>query len=183
MKKNVTFREWSVIAKVAGFKIEGRAAYRPQHVGKHATPQNFEDVTLGQIIELSRLGDTPDVVHRLCHVMMGITADEVNKAKAVDVVLFALWVTEQVEKVNTLFAKLRPTLTAEELQAGADKLNFGLFGMVDAYARRMGITDHEQVLRTPWMVVYKCLEIDYQTNQYERRLNKIAADKMQRRKK
>jgi len=41
-----------------------------------------------------------------------------------------------------------------------DKLSFGLFGLVDYYATRMGITDHEQVESVPWVRVYKCLDMD-----------------------
>lgn len=181
MKKNVSFREWSVIARVAGFEMCSGAEHCPERVGRCKVTRNFEDVTLGQIIQLSGIKDEADVIQRVVGVMTGMSARDIGRARAVDVVLYAAWVAEQVEKVNKLFAKLRPSYTAEEKQAGVESLNFGLFGMVDAYARRMGIQDHEQVMRTPWMVVYKCLEIDYKTNQFERRLNRIAADKMKRR--
>lgn len=177
MKKNTTFQYWLVVASMAGFKIEGTAE-RPPKVGKHKTPENFEALTFGQLVELTQHGTPVDV----CRITLGMTEREVAKAKATEVVRFVAWSTEQLQKINALFAKLKSTPSPLEIQAGVDKLNFGLFGIVDQYAQRMGITDHNEVMNTSWMVVYKCLEIDYQKAQYERRYNKILESNMKRRK-
>ena len=67
--------------------------------------------------------------------------------------------------------------TPEERRAGVDKLSFGLFGLVDYYATRMGITDHEQVESVPWVRVYKCLDMDAEKIRYERRLREIYQNK------
>ena len=52
-------------------------------------------------------------------------------------------------------------------------MNFGLFGLLDYYAQRMGITDHEEVERVPWIRVYKCLDMDAERTRFERRLRNI----------
>lgn len=185
MNEKTKFRDWLIIANHAGFKFDADAKVdnKPDRIGKYPTPKSFEDMTFGQIVQLSELGEADNMMLAIVNITMGLDYKTAANAPAVDVVKYVLWVTEQLQKVNRLFDKLKSSYTPEELQAGAERLNFGIFGMVDAYARRMGITDHEEVLKTPWMVVYKCMEMDYQTNQYERRLNKIHADKMQRRSK
>ena len=178
MKKDTTFRHWLVVAAMAGFKIEGKAE-RPPKVGKHVTPENFEKLTFGQLVELTQGGSPVDV----CRVTLGMTEKEVAKARATEVVRYVAWATEQLNKINALFAKLKSTPSPTEIQAGIERLNFGLFGVIDTYAQRMGITDHDEVMKTSWMVVYKCLEIDYQKAQFERRYNKIMESEMKRRNK
>lgn len=177
MKKNTPFREWLVLATCAGFKIDDTGE-RPERVGKHATPKNFDGLTFGQLIEMTQNATPVDI----CRITLGMTPKEVANAHAHEVVLFVSWATRQLNKINALFAKLKSSPTAIEIQAGVDQLNFGLFGVVDAYAQRMGITDHDEVMNTSWMVVYKCLEIDFKKAQYERRYNHILEQQMKRRK-
>lgn len=59
-------------------------------------------------------------------------------------------------------------------------MRFGLFGMLDWYAVRMGISDHDQVLKTPWLRIYKCMEMDNKRSVYERNLQKLQAEEMKR---
>ena len=82
-----------------------------------------------------------------------------------------------MQRINKLFASTSVPPTAEEQQAGADSLNFGPFGLLDYYALRMGITDHEAVEYVPWVRVYKCLDMDAMKMRYERRLRKILESK------
>ena len=109
---------------------------------------------------------------------MGMQREETDRARAVDVVRLVGWVFGEVEKINKLFNKTKTNYTQRERQAGVEKLQFGLFGMLDWYARRMGIENHDDVLRVPWMRIYKCLDMDTKQSQYERRLNEIAAQEL-----
>jgi hypothetical protein len=59
------------------------------------------------------------------------------------------------------------------MRAGIDRLNFGVFGLIDWYARRMGITDHDEVLKVPVLRVYQCLKMDKEQQEYENRLAKV----------
>ena len=63
--------------------------------------------------------------------------------------------------------------TSEQMRAGIDRLNFGVFGLIDWYARRMGITDHDEVLKVPVLRVYQCLKMDKEQQEYENRLAKV----------
>ena len=77
--------------------------------------------------------------------------------------------TELIDKI-----KIKPE--NEEIRAGITRLNFGIFGMIDWYALRMGITDHEEVMNVPWGRIYKCMEIDNKTMEFRKNLNKIYID-------
>ena len=80
--------------------------------------------------------------------------------------------------MNKLFESLTPQATAKEKQAGIDTLHFGLFGMLDWYALRMGITNHDEVLQVPWMRIYTCMEMDNLRHAYERRYSKITSEEV-----
>ncbi len=45
---------------------------------------------------------------------------------------------QEVERITKLFETTSVVPTPEERRAGVDKLSFGLFGLVDYYATRMG---------------------------------------------
>lgn len=82
--------------------------------------------------------------------------------------------------INKLFASTSVPATAEEKAAGSDALNFGPFGLVDYYARRMGITDHEEVESVPWVRVYKCLDMDAKRMLFDRKLKNELMKKTRR---
>ena len=178
MKATTTFRDWLILAEAAGFKLEG-TAQRPTYIGKKKTPESLQDMTFGQIVELTKRGD--DMAKVVC-VTMGMEREEVMRARATEVVRYVVWVTAQLERINKMFETLKSAPTAEELRAGVDALAFGIFGMIDTYARRMGITNHDEVLATPWMVVFKCLQMDKKIQDYEKRYNKIMQEQIRSKK-
>ena len=104
----------------------------------------------------------------------------VNVCKATEVVSFVGWVYGRIEKINALFDKAKRKPTDKEIRAGINKLQFGIFGMIDWYALRMGITDHEDVMRVPWMRVYQCLSMDNQKQEFEKRLSEVYNDEHRR---
>ncbi len=97
--------------------------------------------------------------------------------KAVDCLRFVWQVKTELEKITKLFNAIQHKPTAEEVQAGVDKLSHGFFGTADWYARRMGITDHEEVFQTNWMRIYQAMKIDFDNNQFERNYRRIIEQK------
>lgn len=174
MRKNVTFKEWLAIAQHTSFKVGVYS--RPHFVAGHSVPANLNGLTIGQLIDLSQLGDTNESLYAIAETVMGLDRKEVEKARAVDVVMLVGWVSGEVEKINKLFESAETNKpTAAEKKAGIDTLRFGLFGMLDWYAVRMGISDHDKVLQTPWLRIYKCMDMDNKKRAYEIRLQKIHA--------
>jgi len=175
MDKDTTFGYWVRVAPFSDFKLEGDFS-RPAFVGSVPTPENLNQLTIGQLIDLSSLGDTNESLYSIVTTILGMKREDIDKARAADVVRFVGWVSGEVKKINKIFESTNVKPTALEKKAGVEQLKFGLFGMLDWYAVRMGISDHDQVLKTPWLRIYKCLDIDNKRTQYEKRLQKLAAE-------
>lgn len=182
MEKDVLFSEWLTIAlmsdDVDGLGLEKMS--RPEEVCGVKTPENLNEMTVGQMLDLSSLKDASEMFFKVCEVLLGLTMEQTANTSALEVVRFVGWVLGRVKEINRLFEKAKGNPTPEELRAGVTKLNFGVFGMIDWYAKRMGITDHEEVMRVPWLRLYKCLDMDNKMNEYQKRLAKIQSDEYRR---
>ena len=178
MDTNTTFKYWLVVAAHTSFKV-GKYS-RPAHVGGQPTPENLNQLTIGQLIDLSKLGDTNESLYTIVETIMGLERTDIDNARAVDVVRFVGWVYSEVEKINKIFERANDTIkpSQQEKKAGIETLQFGLFGMLDWYAVRMGISDHDKVLQTPWLRIYKCMDMDNKRRAFEIRLQKIQAEDM-----
>lgn len=154
---------------------------RPEYVGDKPCPENLNGLTIGQLIELGNAeGDMAD--YRICEIVMGYEKEATDKCRAIEVVPLLSWTGREVKKINRLFEGISHKPTAKEKQAGVERLQFGLFGMIDWYARRMGITDHDEVLTVPWLRIYKCMDMDNEVSQYEKRMNDITLREAKRKK-
>lgn len=178
MDINTTFGHWLTIATTAGYKMQKQT--RPNYVGGKETPETLNNLTIGQLIELSELGDGNESIYRITDILLQLTREQTDNARAVDVVRLVGWTFAEVERINKIFAKAAPKPTDRERRAGVEKLNFGLFGMLDWYAKRMGITNHDEVLQVPWARIYKCMDMDSKTAAYEKRLQDLATEEMNR---
>lgn len=181
MDISTNFGHWIRIAPFTDFKLERFS--RPFNVGNHIVPGNLNELSIGQLLELSDLPDSNDCIYEVCRIVLYMERKEVDKARAVDVVMFCGWVMGEVEKIVNLFSRSKAAPTEREKKAGIDKLNFGMFGLLDWYALRMGITNHDEVLRVPWMRVYKCLDMDEKKTQFNKRLQEVIADEYRRKNK
>lgn len=150
---------------------------KPLSVRGRRVPESLQTLTIGELFTLQSIRTEHDAIIVPCRVLLNMDEEEVMKAEASEVMGFIKWVAEEMEKINKLFERTKIPPTAEEKQAGVDKLNFGAFGVLDWYAQRMGYLDHEAVEHVPWMRVYKCLEMDAQRTLYERRLRDVYANK------
>lgn len=159
---------------IEGLELE--KCTRPLKVGKVPTPSNLDDMTIGQMVQMSDCKTGADLFYRVCEVMLGMNMEHVDNCLAVEVVRFVGWVLGRVKIINGLFDKAKSKPSDEELMAGINQLKFGIFGLIDWYALRMGITDHEEVMKVPWGRVYKCLDMDKRTNDYRKKLQKVYED-------
>lgn len=173
MRPDTKFRYWLTCAIAAGWQMEEGDYTRPAFVGGAETAENLDSLSFGQLIELSRLSATNDLFYDVCRIVLKIDRETVNQARAVDVVTFVGWVTAEVNKINERFKKLSTKPTDTERKAGIERLNFGLFGLMDRYARRMHITNHDDVLSVPWIRVYRCIEMDNEADNYQKRYMEV----------
>ena len=182
MDTSTRFREWIVRAEFSRDteRLELEKLTRPLKVGKVRTPDNLDNMTIGQMVQLADCKNVRDMFYTVCRVLLGTNKEQVDDSWAVDVVRFCGWVAGRLQRINALFDSVKGKPTKEEEKAGIDKLKFGVFGLIDWYALRMGITDHEEVTKVTWGRVYKCLEMDNKRHEFDKRLAKIYEDEHRR---
>ncbi len=150
---------------------------KPAKVGRQTVPDSLDGLTLGELAELQDIPED-EVFTRPARVLLGLTPRQLEKCRAAEVIGFGVWVAREVKRISGMFAAIPSSISAEEKRAGLDKLNFGIFGMADAYARRMGIADQEYVLAcVPWLRVWQCMMNDAKTEACQRRLREIYSEK------
>lgn len=182
--KEMKFREWQVLARHGKYaeEVDVKSLTRPVSVDGIEVPETLNGITLGQLMQLQDVKDVQEAFIVPCMVLLGMERSEVMECKATEVVRLSAWVSREVERIGGLFAKCQVEPGEKEKRAGIDRLNFGIFGLIDWFARRMGITDHEKVERVPWVRVYKCMQMDAEMKRYEKRLNDIYRRENERRK-
>lgn len=153
----------------------------PKKLKKADIPDSLQLATFGDLVKLQGVakneGDYLRLCCRLVEALTGINSDIVGSCRAYDVLGIVNMIQGEMERIGKLFQGLNAEHTAEEINAGIDKLEFGTFGLVDYYAKRMGIVDHEEVFKTPWARIYKCMQIDFENNEFEKRYRKVLEQK------
>ena len=144
------------------------------------TPADLDSLSIGKLIELSELNDEGTSLYSICKIILDMDEEQVARARAFDVVRFCGWVMDEVEQINKLFESTNEKPTNEEIKAGIDTLRFGLFGMLDWYAKRMGITDQEIVAQVSWAKIYQCLVMDNKKNKFNKRYQEVINDEYRR---
>lgn len=181
---NIKLKEWLVLAEHGRFvdEVDVKNLPRPSRVGKNDVPTDLNGLSLGQLLQLQEMNNERDTFFVPCRVLFGMKDEEIAECKALEVVCLASWVAREVERIGKLFEACHNKPTAQEVKAGIHQLNFGVFGMIDWYARRMGVTNHDEVERVPWVRVYKCMQMDAETEAFNRRLNEVYRQENERRK-
>lgn len=179
----MTTKEFYTLAAVAGNKgellEEMKNLPKPYAVNGIVIPENLNGIKLSELIMLSESKDDKALIENIAEHLLHVKSDTLYDTKAESVIGLMAWVTRELERISGMFAKIRLKPTAEELEAGAGKLDFGWFGTIDYFAKRMGIT-HDAAEETKWIIVFKCMEIDNKNAAYERRLHKVYEQKSKR---
>lgn len=111
----------------------------------------------------------------------GKTDIEIDILPVEDVWGFCNFAIMETDRINKLFSSVHIEYTEQEKKAGIDKLQFGTFGILDWYARRMGIVDQNQVNNEKWVRIYQCMKNDTEEAAYNRRLQKVYEQEARRR--
>ncbi len=147
-------------------------AEKPAFVCGKETPANLNTITYGQLDDLSRIANGKDPAAEVFKILMDIEPQQVYQMNVFDVFGFMNFVREEVTRINKLFVGISASHSSEEIAAGIEDLNFGTFGIIDWYARRMGITNQDEVYSVAWVRIYTCMKNDNEQSEYEKRLNK-----------
>lgn len=143
-------------------------------------PDNLQEVSFSVLVGLQHAqgSDYYTTSLNVCKELFPtLTTEEIEQETTVKILGVVSMVTRELQRINKLFDTLGGSLSSEAIQAGAKNLNFGIFGIIDAYALRMGITNHDEAFNTPWARVFQCLKIDNEKAKFEDRLRKIYQNK------
>lgn len=158
-----------------------KSAKRPAFILGKEVPANLNTITYGQLDDFSRIDqNNEDPAAKVFAILMEMTPEQVYKLDVFDVFGVINFVRSELERINKLFASIKVTHTPEEIAAGVEDLNFGTFGVIDWYAKRMGITNQDEVYSVAWIRIYTCMKNDNEKVEYEQRLNKQYIEKAKR---
>lgn len=141
-------------------------------------PQSLDGITLEELCRLQDIAALRGCIFAAGEVLLGLTPEEVLKAPLLPMLGLRNMVEKELARIAALFEGLTREFTAAEIMAGAEKLNFGMFGLADWYARRMGLGSHDDAFATPWIRVYQCRKNDLEEAEYRERLQEIRTREM-----
>lgn len=174
----MTFRTYATLHRLGLIKQESedelKKAPCPATLCGKPVPKNLNELTMDQLTDLMSIN--ADTELDTFRVILGIDPRQLAKQPAVDVVGTANFFQKELEKITDLFDQLKPHYSKEEREAGIEQLNHGIFGTIDWYARRMGISDHDEVLKVQWIKVWQCAKIDKENNEYDKRYREVVAN-------
>ena len=151
---------------------ELKAVACPAEIGRKQAPQDLNDITLGQLIQLEVVGAEKGIFAAIAVVLLGRSEEWAMSAPALPMLGLRNMVVAEQDRIAGLFKMLEREPDAAEVMAGIDKLNFGMFGLADWYAKRMGIQDHDAVFDTPWIRIWQCRKNDIEQGEYQERLQR-----------
>lgn len=147
---------------------------RPDVMCGKVIPHDLNMITYGQLYDIREAVSEDGIksVFAIAEVLLGepvsLFEEDVNIVFG-----FINFCTSEIERINKLFEGISPEYSSEERQAGVEQLNFGSFGIMDWYAKRMGITDQNDVRDVAWVRIFTCMKNDMEQQQYERRLQEV----------
>lgn len=145
------------------------AQQRPRTLCGERVPGDLGALTYGQLTDMQALTETDNIPMRLCEIIFGksldIYSEDVNKVFG-----FLNFCRDELQRINKLFSGIETSYSPEEIAAGARQLDFGAFGVLDWYAKRMGIKNQNDVRDVAWVRIYTCMKNDNEVQKYERRL-------------
>lgn len=160
-------------------------AEKPVVLFGNETPSDLNMITFGQYSDLCDvLGDESDHItvmrKMLCVLYEDITEETINDAPAFDVWGMCNFICAEIKRINELFGSIHLEYTDQEKKAGIEKMQFGTFGILDWYAKRMGISDQNAVNSEKWVRIFQCMKNDNEETAYQRRLQKVYEEESRR---
>lgn len=152
----------------------------PRKVCGHSVPADINGLSFEQLTRLWEIKTSADLFFVGGSVLFGLPQKRIARSDVLPWVGFANWLCGEILRVNELWNGIPKSVTPEELQAGAGRMSFGVFGIADWYARRMGLTNHDDAFATGWVRIYQCMRNDAEEREYQRRLQEILSKRNKR---
>lgn len=143
---------------------------RPSMLCGKPVPKDLNAISYGMLDDIRTATEEKNPVGACARILLGINPDDLTLEDVNDVFGFANFITAELTRINKVFKSIKVSYSKEEKAAGVEKLDFGSFGVLDWYARRMGITNQNDVREVAWVRIFQCMRNDAIKNEYERRL-------------
>ena len=160
-----TLRRLGLITKESEDQL--KEAENPSRLCGKPIPETLNDLTMGQLTDIMGIKEGEEI--EAIRIIAGIDPRQLDREPAVAVIGLVNFIQSELHRIADLFKQLKPHYSREEREAGAEDLNFGIFGTIDWYAKRMGITNHDDVLNVPWLHIWQCSLIDKERHEYQQR--------------
>lgn len=170
-------------------KAKLQAIGRPARLAGKKTPENLDDITLGQLITLWHIKDERDLFY-LSALCIFAYDKSVFRQKLIEIRLrhagagraigWSNFVSNELIRINEMWQRCDVPLSDIDRQAGAADLNFGFFSIIDAYAQRQGIVNHDDVLKVKWIEVWQSLQKDAEIAKFQLRRERILESRLKR---
>jgi hypothetical protein len=99
----------------------------------------------------------------------------------IDFYRVAGYLIDEIKNAADQFASIQINLTPEESEAGYGKPDpDSVQKMIDSFARRMGITSHEEAAAVPWVIYLSVFKWDADSQNLQRKYNAILTEKAKR---
>lgn len=144
---------------------------RPETLCGKQVPVNLNIISYGTLDDLRSSADDDDPAGACAKVLLGVEPKELLLEDVNDVFGFTNFVTKELKRINELFKSIKIHYSSEEVAAGIRELDFGSFGVLDWYAKRMGITNQNEVRNVAWVRIFQCMKNDAMRNNFERKLS------------
>lgn len=152
----------------------------PEYLFFQSVPKDLKMITFGQYSDLCDVFSQKDVfeiVKSVPEILFSVSEEEIFATNVAYLWGLCNFAAREIGNINKLFSEIRMDYTDEERKAGIENLQFGTFGILDWYARRMGITDQNAVNNEKWVRIYQCMKNDMEDAKFQRRLQKVYEQK------
>lgn len=175
-----TYEEFFFLLQV--FRFEDRLEELFDNVRKYPLPKklevDFDEMTFGHLRRLqSEIKNTGEMFTKPFEILLNLPPKKYMRMKAIDCLRFVLHVKESLEAIVLLFEKIQHKPSEDEVKAGIHKLSGGFFHTADWYARRMGITNHDDVDGVKWGIIYLAKQKDFEEYQFQENYRKVIEQK------
>ncbi len=166
----------------------------PKRIAWHRAPKDLNGITLAQLIALWSIPDERSILSDSLAAVFGYHERPRRcarkewrmrrRARRVRIGKAAGWcnfIQAELLRIKEMWSRCDIPIDALDRQAGADRLNFGFFSIIDAYAQRQGIIDHDDVLKVKWIKVWQSLLKDAETYQFKKRRDQLIEMKLKNR--
>lgn len=146
------------------------SAPKPQRLCGRYLPKSLDNMTMGTLAEVMNVKEDT----KLLTTIYNVTTSELMTEWAIDVLGTLRWTAEELKRITDLFSQLERELTADEIMAGAEQLKGDIFNTIDWFQDHCnGNLSHNEVLKVPWIVVWRCASDVKEKEEYKQRLHNI----------